>query len=306
MHTLSRLPIRLRLTAAFAVAMAAVLAATGLFLYLRLAGSLDQAIDDGLRTRVDDVSALVRQSESGLRLGSGHGLAEQGESFAQVLALDGSLLDTTPQLGDSPLLSPAEVARAAQRPIFLERRSVPGSDDAARLLATSPDLPFASPAVPRLGPVGEGGAALMVMVEMPAAADLDAGILLSGEAGLLFDRMLQAIGLGRSAIYLAPLSPIRTPSGAIDPQSADRLAEIARHHAGLVQPRALLLFGDICGKALLGDAVAGTRGRWHMVETGSGSLKTLATIRPEKLLQTPTLKAFAWADLQLLMDGLKP
>lgn len=187
------------------------------------------------------------------------------------------------------------------------RAALPDTLDAFRdWLATSPDLPFASPAVPRLGPVGEAGAALMVMVEMPAAADIDAGILLSGEAGLLFDRMLQAIGLSRSAIYLAPLSPIRTPSGAIDPQSADRLAEIARHHAGLVQPRALLLFGDICGKALLGDAVAGTRGRWHMVETGSGSLRTLATIRPEKLIQTPTLKAFAWADLQLLMEGLKP
>ena len=45
---MSRLPIRVRLTLAFALAMAVVLAATGAFLYMRLQSSLDEAIDQGL------------------------------------------------------------------------------------------------------------------------------------------------------------------------------------------------------------------------------------------------------------------
>ena len=135
MHGLSRLPIRLRLTAAFAVAMTVVLTATGLFLYLRLAASLDQAINDGLRTRADDVAALVRQSDTGLREGGDPVLAEQGESFAQVLTPAGALVDTTPQLGEAALLTTRELHRAAARAIFLDKRSVPGLDDPARLLA---------------------------------------------------------------------------------------------------------------------------------------------------------------------------
>jgi len=58
MGFLARLPIRLRVTLAFAVAMAVVLAATGVFLYLRLGSALDRTIDQSLRARATDVGAL--------------------------------------------------------------------------------------------------------------------------------------------------------------------------------------------------------------------------------------------------------
>src|SRR4051812_50158239 len=66
---MARLPIRIRLTLAFALVMAVVLAATGAFLYLRLASGLDRTIEQGLRTRAADITALVRQSDTGLREG---------------------------------------------------------------------------------------------------------------------------------------------------------------------------------------------------------------------------------------------
>jgi hypothetical protein len=44
-----RIPIRLRVTLAFAGVMAVLLAATGLFVYLRLGAELDATIDQGLR-----------------------------------------------------------------------------------------------------------------------------------------------------------------------------------------------------------------------------------------------------------------
>lgn len=172
-------------------------------------------------------------------------------------------------------------------------------------LLEAPDLPFAAPGAPRLGAIGDPSAGPMIMVDMPSAEDLVAGRLLSGEAGALFDRMIAAIGLSRETIYLAPLSPSRSPSGAIDARSAARLAEIARRHIALAAPRALLLFGDNCAKALLGAAVAGTRGRWHALESAAGPIRTLVTIRPEKLLQQPALKKLAWDDLQMLKKELE-
>jgi two-component system, OmpR family, sensor kinase len=62
---MSRLPIRLRLTLAFAIAMAIVLAATGAFLYFRLGSSLDEGVDENLAARLRDVSALARRGETG-------------------------------------------------------------------------------------------------------------------------------------------------------------------------------------------------------------------------------------------------
>ena len=173
-------------------------------------------------------------------------------------------------------------------------------------LRDSPSLPLAAPSAPRIGPSGDPASGLMILVDMPSAQDVAAGTLLSGESGALFDRMLKAIGRSRETVYLAPLSPVRTATGRLDAGSAALLADIARHHAGLAAPKALLLFGDACAKALVGAAVAGARGKWHEIETKAGKLKTLVTIRPEKLMTQPALKKLAWEDLQLLMEGLEP
>jgi signal transduction histidine kinase len=89
---MSRLPIRLRLTLAFAVAMAVVLAATGAFLYFRLQSSLDEGIDEGLEGLALQVVADVRRGEP---VGDTPIVAD--ESFVQVLAPDGRVLEATPR-----------------------------------------------------------------------------------------------------------------------------------------------------------------------------------------------------------------
>ena len=56
---MSRIPIRLRLTLVFTAAMAVVLAAMGVFVYSLVAVDLSDAIDRELRSRAQDLSALV-------------------------------------------------------------------------------------------------------------------------------------------------------------------------------------------------------------------------------------------------------
>lgn len=122
-----RLPIRLRLTAAFALAMAIVLAATAVLLYLRLGAALEKTIDDGLRTRARDAAALVE------RPGTLAGLASSEDGFVQLLALNGAVVDATAE-GPS-VLTQAQLERATGGPVFVDRNGLPGDDDAARLLA---------------------------------------------------------------------------------------------------------------------------------------------------------------------------
>jgi len=134
---MSRVPIRLRVAAAFAVAMALVLAGTGVFVYARLGSDLSHALDQDLRLRAQDLSALVREPGASLAAEAGSGrLVERGESFAQLLRRDGRVLEATPQLGGRSLLTRAEIDAARSGPRFVDVPHVPGLDEPARLLAT--------------------------------------------------------------------------------------------------------------------------------------------------------------------------
>ncbi len=133
---MSRLPIRVRVTLAFAAVMAVVLGGVGLFLYLRLEAQLDESLDTALRSRATEVAALARD-EGGRLSGAGNDpLVEQDESFAELVEADGELIDATPQLRETIVLDRDELARAAQGPIVLDRSDVPGIEgEGARLLA---------------------------------------------------------------------------------------------------------------------------------------------------------------------------
>jgi DNA polymerase len=172
-------------------------------------------------------------------------------------------------------------------------------------LATTDAIPFASASAPRVMPTGDPAAGLMAITDVPTAEDVASGILFSGETGALVDRMFAAIGRDRETIYLASFSPIRPPAGRIDKAGVEVLARTMRHHVGLVAPRALLIFGDACARALLGLNMTQARGRWHEVGTPAGPVRALVTLRPQDLL-TRSIKALAWADLQMLREGLEP
>ena len=61
---MSRVPIRVRVAAAFALAMAIVLAGSCWFVYSRLSSHLDDSLAQELRLRTQDLSALVRHDGS--------------------------------------------------------------------------------------------------------------------------------------------------------------------------------------------------------------------------------------------------
>ncbi len=116
--------------------MALVLGATGVFVHARLQAGLDRTINAGLRSRADDVAALVQQADSGLSEGYSSVLAERGESFAQVLDRNGSVMDTTPQLGRKPLLAGAALANALRHTSLLVHAPIGVVDNRSRILAT--------------------------------------------------------------------------------------------------------------------------------------------------------------------------
>jgi two-component system, OmpR family, sensor kinase len=135
-RVLAHVPIRLRLTLVFAAAMAGVLAAMGLFLYLRLGVALDRTIEQSLRSRAADVTALVHETSSDLQEQQPTRLAQTGQGFVQVVDPGGVVVDATGSLAGRSLLDRAQLARATGATIMVDRAPFPGSDEPIRLLAT--------------------------------------------------------------------------------------------------------------------------------------------------------------------------
>jgi two-component system, OmpR family, sensor kinase len=122
-----------RITAAFALAMVLVIAAAGLFVYLRMQANLNESIDNGLNSRSDDVSTLVQRSGTGLSQEAGGRLGDREDSFVQILRADGRFIEGTSAVRRSAL-RPGEIQRALQGPAFFEH-DVPGVEGTARILA---------------------------------------------------------------------------------------------------------------------------------------------------------------------------
>jgi signal transduction histidine kinase len=118
---MTRLPIRFRLTAAFALATALVLAGAGVFVYVRLRADLDDALRDALRVR-------ARAFVAGRSAGTG----DSNEGFAQLLA-SGRVVRAAGPVRRQPLTR-AELRRAARGAVLVDRR-VPEVEGQARILA---------------------------------------------------------------------------------------------------------------------------------------------------------------------------
>ncbi len=128
-----RLPIRVRLTLAFALATAIVLAVAGAFLQARLRGSLDASINRSLGAQAAAVAALAKQSDTGLQQGTAPFAG--ADAIAQVLTPNGGVLDATSRLAGTPLLNIHQLRQTLAGPRTFERTGVPGAGGRIRLLA---------------------------------------------------------------------------------------------------------------------------------------------------------------------------
>ena len=199
---MSRIPIRLRVTIAFTGAMALVLIATGLFLYFRLEARLDESIDNGLRSRATEASALVRTS-GGLEASHEAPLIEPDESFAQVLTTSGQIVDSTPQLRGSHALDPPQLVRASSSPTFFDRSGLPGIEATARLLA----VPVQTRSGARIVVVGTS-----LGDRDETLADLAALFLIGGPAALLLTSLAGYLAAGAA---LHPVESMRKRAAEI-------------------------------------------------------------------------------------------
>lgn len=154
---------------------------------------------------------------------------------------------------------------------------------------------------------GNPSARVMLVGEAPGRDEDLSGVPFVGRSGQLLDRMLSAIGLDRSSVYIANVVPWRPPGNRTPtPQETEICRPFIARQIELANPDFLVFLGAASAKALTGntDGIRRMRGRWMEYDAGSRKIRAIATYHPAYLLRSPLEKRLAWRDFLALKQAL--
>ncbi len=204
------------------------------------------------------------------------------------------------------LASASENQASAQR-LAAEARSI---DDIRAALEAFEGCPLKATATNLCLFDGNPQAKIMIIGEAPGAQEDRQGKPFVGPAGQLLDRMLAAIGLDRSRVYITNLLYWRPP-GNRNPTPGEIAAclPFLERQIEILQPKLLLLVGGMSAKTLLhrSEGILKLRGRWadyHHPRLGH-PIPALPTLHPAYLLRQPAQKREAWRDLLSFAEAME-
>ena len=155
--------------------------------------------------------------------------------------------------------------------------------------------------------VGNPAARLMFVGEAPGADEDRQGEPFVGRAGQLLDRIIRAMGLQRSEVYIANVLKCRPPGNRNpEPDEVEECHPFLFRQIESVAPEVLVALGAPATRILLGTAapIGRLRGKfWRFRE-----IDLMPTYHPAYLLRSPAKKREVWEDMQQVMArlGLEP
>ncbi len=147
---------------------------------------------------------------------------------------------------------------------------------------------------------GNPAARLMLIGEAPGRDEDIHGLPFVGRSGQLLDRMLAAIGLDRSLVYIANVIPWRPPGNRTPtPAETELCRPFIERQIELVKPEFLVFIGASSAKTLTGSTsgIMRMRGQWTSYNCGEQSIPAMPIFHPAYLLRSPSQKRLAWQDL---------
>jgi DNA polymerase len=148
---------------------------------------------------------------------------------------------------------------------------------------------------------------IMFVGEAPGRDEDIEGLPFVGRSGKLLDRMIAAIGLDRTKVYIANVIPWRPPGNRTPtPQETQICLPFIQRQIELVDPDILVTLGNPSTQTLLStrEGIMKTRGRWFNYETGTRTIRAMATFHPAYLLRSPSYKRLSWQDLRAIAKAL--
>ncbi|WP_137151180.1 uracil-DNA glycosylase [Devosia sp. FKR38] len=229
---------------------------------------------------------------------------EPVDRFAQrppvrsVLLQAAALQPPASQSEAAPLAAPAIGADpaearslAASAQSLTELEAILGQYDGCGLKLRATQLVFAD---------GNPDASIMLIGEAPGAEEDRIGKPFVGKSGQLLDRMLAAIGLDRSKVYIANTVPWRPPGNRTPtPEEMALCLPFLHRQVELVAPKVIMTLGGPAMQTIF-DTTSGIikmRGKWANLTVGRHQAEAVATLHPAYLLRNPAAKEQAWQDM---------
>jgi len=199
---------------------------------------------------------------------------------------------------EAAIASAREAARAA--PSLEALRALLENFNGCALKHTATRLVFSD---------GNPLARIMFVGEAPGRDEDIEGLPFVGRSGKLLDRMIAAIGLDRRKAYIANVIPWRPPGNRTPtPQETQICLPFIQRQIELVNPDVLVTLGNPSTQTLLStrEGIMKTRGKWFDYDTGTRTIRAMATFHPAYLLRSPSYKRMSWQDLRAIAKALEP
>lgn len=157
---------------------------------------------------------------------------------------------------------------------------------------------------------GNLDADIMFVGEAPGAPEAEQGTPFIGPPGMLLDKMIKAMGIDRSQVYLADIMNWRPEPPASSTKrlpTADELAfcmPYLKAQIEIVKPKVVVVLGATATKAIYGKGsfrnLRDVKGQWRDID----GIPTMVTYHPSYLLRNSSHsdKRNAWVDLLKVME----
>ena len=142
---------------------------------------------------------------------------------------------------------------------------------------------------------------IMIVGEGPGQKEDEIGKPFVGDAGMLLNKMLNAININRENIYITNVVNFRPPNNR-KPETAEitRYANFLRKHISIIDPKILILMGSTAMESLFGSKIkiSKERGVWKNIIINNKTYLCMITFHPAYLLRQPDQKKNSWTDLK--------
>lgn len=151
--------------------------------------------------------------------------------------------------------------------------------------------------------VGNPDAQLLFAGEAPGRDEDLKGEPFVGRAGRLLTKIIEAMGLRRSDVYICNVNKCRPPGNRNpEPEEISACKPFLLRQVEIVSPRIICALGSFAARTLLETDVriSSLRGRFH----DFNGIPLMPTYHPSFLLRNPNAKKDVWSDMRMIMEHL--
>ena len=148
---------------------------------------------------------------------------------------------------------------------------------------------------------GNNKSKIMIIGDAPGISDEINNKPFSGDVGLLLNKMLKAIKLDRTKVYLTNIINFRLPDNKkLSDYDIKIFKPLIFEHIEIINPKLIMLFGTSALKTFFNneESISKARGKWLNLKIKNNTYSCMPSFHPNFLINQPSQKINSWQDLK--------